>query len=120
MARHAASMLPSLVTQLALRMRDVLKLREPTRVAAVCLVLAQMLQVSPAFGKALVPEFKHLARSLSLFYNEHAVVDFGYNSRRQCSLHDCVDMVLQLLCASGGLRAGALIKRSIPLFTWAG
>jgi hypothetical protein len=117
MVAEAGPRLLGEVATLAAVLRDVLSIREPTRAVAVCIVLAQMLSVCPGFGTALIPHFWQLGTNLNVFYRLHRRVDLGYNSRKTCSLHECVEVVLQLMLRDCGLSGLQTIRRFVPLFS---
>ena len=117
MVRALGRKLDCLVGSLVPPLRVVLQRHEPTSVASVCLVLAQMLRSSPrCFAVALVPHFWQPAQGLGLFYTDHRELSLGYNSGRVCTVHECVDSVLQLLVDGAGDAAAKVVQRSIPVF----
>ena len=120
LCKQLAGQLHMLVPELVPALAPVLRRREPTTATKACLVLAQMLRGDARCCKALLPHLPQLGPSLKLMYSVHADVDLGYNSRRVTTVHDCVDLVLQLLVAGAGKRAEAAAKRHVPTFCCTG
>jgi hypothetical protein len=61
-------------------LRDALSTIEPTRAAAACVVLAQVLSGCPGFGTVLMPHFRRLGTNLNIFCRLNKRVHLGYNS----------------------------------------
>lgn len=115
---HVQGCLAPAAVPLVAALRDILQLREPTSATMACTVLTQMCAVNRPFCQAVIPHFWQLGGSLALFYGMHEAVDFGYTSRKVCSMHEVVDEVLCRLFEGAGQGGAALraIQRHVPLF----
>jgi hypothetical protein len=113
MLRHQ---LGKMAVELVMPLRNILQLHEPSRTATACIVLSQMMHLSPAFCKALVPQFWQLGNGLGSFFGLRQMVNLGYNSRKVCSLHEIVELVLEQFHYHAGKPALLVIKRYVPLF----